>query len=335
MKFEHILITDPLTEEDVKEIRKFAKKVTYKPNIDPNKIPSYLKDADILIIRSRTKVGKEILKIAPKLKHIITATHGIDHIDVVEARKQGIKTHSSPSSTQSVAELVFGNLITLSRHIPRANKATHNGKWLKNELMGTQLSGKTLGIVGFGNIGRRVAQVAHFGFAMNVIYYDPYVEPGYAGSLEIRDWTLDLDKNRDTQSEDNFKIIEGFSNCEKVTYPKLLKQSDVITFHCPYTPQTKHMFGKKEIEKMKKGALVINLSRGQIVKDNDVVDALKSGKLAAAALDVYEKEPLPGSHPFIDSPNLILTPHIGGQTIEARKNIGQTVIKILKRISKR
>lgn len=329
MAFDHILICDPLTDDDVADIKTYANKVSYEPKLSRDQLLKKVKPADVLIVRTRTKVDSDVFDAAPLLKHVITASHGIDHIDVTAAQKRGITYHSCPSSTQSVAELVFGCLVTLYRHIPRANKSTHKGKWLKNELMGAQLSGRTLGIVGLGNIGRRVSQVAHYGFNMNVVYYDPYVEPGYAGSLEIRDWT-----KRDAD-DDNFKIIEGFSFCTKVSYATLLKQADAISFHCPLTPETRHMFGAAEIKQMKKDALLVNLSRGQVVKDESVVAALKQGTLAGAALDVYEKEPLPKDHPFIDSPNLILTPHIGGQTIEARRNIGQTVVKILKRISKR
>ncbi|MFC2153856.1 NAD(P)-dependent oxidoreductase [Candidatus Altiarchaeota archaeon] len=335
MKFEEILITDPLLDEDVQEIKKLAKKTVYNPTVDREQLLKILGNTEVLVVRSRTKVDKEVLKKAGKLRFVVTATHGIDHIDVVEARKNGAQVHSCPSSIQSVAELVFGNLITLYRHIPKANETTHQGKWIKNQLIGSQLSGKTMGIVGLGRIGRRVAQIAHYGFNMNVVYYDPYVEPGYAGSLEIRDWTRALDPDKKDEYDENFKIIEGFSFCRNGDYKTLLKESDVISFHCPLTKETKHMFGKKEINLMKKEAVIINFSRGEVVHDPDVVDALTKGKLAAAALDVFEKEPLPDKHPFINSPNLILTPHIGGQTLEARRNIGQTVIKILKRISKR
>lgn len=332
-KFSKILVTDPLTDKDIEELRKYSENVVYEPKMSRERVLEEVEDAELLIVRSRTAVNEELLEKACKLKYVITATHGIDHVNTGYARSKGVKVHSSPSSIESVAELTFGNILNLYRNIQMAHETTHSGKWMKNELLGRQLSGKTIGIVGLGRIGRRVAQIANYGFNMKVLYYDPYVGPGEASSLIVKDWVKATETDSKEREDDDISVIDGFGFCDKVDYETLLKESNIITFHCPLTKETRRMLDSEQIKLMKPEALIINLARGPVVNEAGIVEALRDGKLAGAALDVFEVEPLPETSCCLKTERLILTPHIGGQTKEARENIGKTVLNIVKKLA--
>jgi len=214
------------------------------------------------------------------------AGRGLDNIDIDTVEKKGIMVFNVPEAgANAAAELTMGLMISLARSIPRADRSVKEGKWIKKELMGWELRDKTLGIVGFGNVGERVAKVAK------------------ALGMKI------LVTRRTPPTPELLRELEA----EFVPLEELLQRSDVVTIHVPLTPQTKHMIGEREIQLMKKGAFLINAARGEIVDEKALLDALKSGKLGGAALDVYEIEP-PKDLSMIRLPNVVCTPHIGAQT---------------------
>ncbi|MCS7114961.1 MAG: phosphoserine phosphatase SerB [Nitrososphaerota archaeon] len=301
-----ILICDPIDEEGIELFQKFGFEVVNKPGITFEDLKKEVADCDVLIVRSRTKVTKEIIDFGKNLKVIARAGAGIDNIDVEYAEKKGIKVIcASDAVANSVAELTVGLMLSLARQIPRADHEMKNGKWAKNELEGWELRGKTLGIIGFGRIGQRVAQLAK-AFGMKILIYD-------------------LNK----PAENSLKEL----NAQLVSLDELLNKSDIITLHVPLTNQTYHMIGRNEIGKMKDGVYVVNTSRGSVIDEKALFDALKTGKIAGAALDVYEKEP-PNDRSIVELKNVVCTPHIGAQTLEAQKDtsvdIATKIIQLFK-----
>jgi D-3-phosphoglycerate dehydrogenase len=286
-----VLITDKLAEEAIEKLSekhevKF-KELNHKELLE--QIPEY----DALIVRSRTKVTRDVLERGEKLKVIGRAGVGVDNIDVEAATEMGIKVVNAPTSaTQSVAEFTIGLMIALSRKITTADRSMHEGKWLKKDLEGNELFGKTLGLIGSGRIGSRVAEIAT-AIGMNALGYDK-------------------------------KPIE-FSCISFVPLDELLSKSDYISIHLPLSPETRHVISKKEFEKMKDGVCMINCSRGGVVDEDALYSAIESGKVAGASIDVYEKEPPEGS-PLLMRDELILTPHIGGSTKEGQIRAGITVV---------
>lgn len=286
-----VLICDPIDKEGVELFQKFGFEIANKPGIAYEDLKREVVDYDVLIVRSRTKVTKEIIDVGKNLKVIARAGAGVDNIDVEYAEKKGVKVVcASDAVANSVAELTIGLMLSLARQIPRADHEMKNGKWVKSEIEGWELRGKTLGIVGFGRIGQRVAQLAK-AFGMKILVYD-------------------LNK----PSENIFREL----GAQLVSFDELLGKSDIITLHVPLTNQTYHMIGRDRIDKMKDGVYIINTSRGSIVDEEALFEALKTGKIAGAALDVYEKEP-PNGHSVIELKNVVCTPHIGAQTAEAQK----------------
>jgi D-3-phosphoglycerate dehydrogenase len=250
-------------------------------------VPNY----DVLIVRSRTKVTKEILDVGTRLKAVGRAGAGLDNVDVEAAQQKGLKVLNTPEApAEAVAELTIGLLLCLARNIPYADRAGKEAKWIKKELKGWELRGKTLGTIGLGNIGERVARLAK-GFGMNV--------------LITKRTPPDLALLRELEAE-------------FVPLRDLLTRSDVVTIHIPYSPQTHHMISETELGLMKKGAYMINTARGAIIDEKALLEALQSGRLAGAALDVFEVEP-PSDWTLLQLPNVICTPHVGAQTEEGQK----------------
>lgn len=242
-----------------------------------------LPEAEIIVVRSKTKVDKAMIDKAPKLKYVIRGGVGVDTIDVDYAKAKGIAVDNTPeASSVAVAELAFAMMIAMPANIAPADASMKEGKWLKKELERTELMGKTLGLVGIGRIARELAIRAK-AFGMRVIAYDKYV----------------------TQSD----------AAELVGLEKLYAESDYISLHTPLTDETKGMINAASIAKMKKGVRVINTCRGQVVVEEDVAAALKSGALAGYAADVFNKEPPEGS-PLLSAPNALLAPHIGASSAE-------------------
>jgi len=299
-----VMISDGLQEAGIEILGKEAN-IENSKNISVEELIKEIPDYDALIVRSRTKVSREIIQAAEKLKVIGRCGVGVDNIDVTAAHEKGIIVVNAPSATSTaVAELAMGLLFSLVREIPRADAAMKRGEWLKNELMGVELYGKTLGIIGFGRIGSTVGQMAA------------------AAGLRILacgDFTI----------PETIRIVGG----EMVMIDEVLNRSDFITIHTPLTEKTHYMINAESIARMKDGVYLICTARGGVVNEHDLLDALNSGKVAGAALDVYEKEP-PDFMELINHPHVIATPHIGGQTHEAQKraaiDIAREVLAALK-----
>jgi D-3-phosphoglycerate dehydrogenase len=287
-------------------LQKNGLKITYEPEITPDQIKEKIGTFDIVIVRSRTKLTKDMIEKADKCKIIGRVGVGLDNIDVDAANAKGIRViNAVEGAMNAVAELVLGLMLSLAREIPRADREIRNGKWLKKELMGTELSGKYLGIVGLGNIGKRLAKHAR-ALNMNIIGYD--VVP----------------------IADEFVREVGLIKTDLDT---LLSSADFISFHVPFTNDTHHLVNSQRLGKMKKTVYLINTSRGEIIDEEALYTALKDGKIAGAALDVFEKEPATGNK-LATLPNVICTPHIGAQTKEAQtlaaNVIAEKIIMILR-----
>lgn len=252
-----------------------------------------LPDAEILIVRSKTKVDKAMIDKAPKLKYIIRGGVGVDTIDVDYAKVKSIAVDNTPeASSLAVAELAFALMIAMPNNLVAADNSMKQGKWLKKELERTELGGRTLGLVGIGRIAREVAARAKV-FGMRVIAYDKYVAQSDAA--------------------------------EMVSLDEVYARSDYISLHTPLTDETRGMICAATIAKMKKGARIVNTCRGQVAVEQDVADALASGKLAGYATDVFHKEPPEGS-PLLAAPNVLLTPHLGASTEENLLRLGDSIV---------
>jgi len=265
--------------------------VDYKPTITPAELLAVAGDYDAFIIRSRTKIDRAVLDKATRLKLVARPGTGLDNVDTEYAKAKGVTVVNSPESlVEGVAEHVVLLMLALSRKLPAADQSTKAGKWEKNALMGRELKGKVLGIVGLGRIGKRIAEIART-LGMSVLFYDVIaIPPDVVASLGAKVVSLD----------------------------EVFASADFITLHVPMTPQTAHMVNAARLSQMKKSAFLVNTSRGGVIDEAALSDALREGRIAGAALDVFEKEPPSG--PILQAPNTILTPHIGGQTEEAQTN---------------
>lgn len=301
-----VLICDQVAPILNEILQKNGLKITYEPEITPDQIKEKISNFDIVVVRSRTKITKEMIDRATQCKIIARVGVGLDNIDVDAAKAKGIRViNAVEGAMNAVAELVLGLMLSLAREIPRADREIRNGNWLKKELMGSELSGKYLGIVGLGNIGKRLAKLAR-GLNMNIIGFD--VMP----------------------IADDFARDVGLIKADIDT---LLSSADYISFHVPLTETTHHLVNSKRISTMKKTAYIINTSRGEIIDEDALYNALKEGKIAGAALDVFEKEPAVGNK-LATLPNVVCTPHVGAQTKEAQtlaaNVIGEKIIMILR-----
>ena len=253
-------------------------------------------DADALIVRSATKVTAELLDKALKLRAVGRAGVGVDNIDLEAATKRGVLVMSTPGGNAvSVAEHTLALLLALARQVPRLDKAIHEGRWEKSSAAGTEVRGKTLGLIGLGRIGTEVAVRAE-AFDMRVLAYDPYISEAAAREVSV----------------------------ELVPLEKLLAESDFVSLHTALSPATQNLINAATIEKMKKGARLINTARGELIDEAALAEALKSGKLAGAAVDVFAEEP-PKNSPLVGLPNVIATPHVAGSTTEAQEEVGTQV----------
>ncbi len=285
-----ILVTDPIHEDGVKALQEFAE-VEVSTGITPAELLERITGYEVLVVRSATKVTKEVIDAGKQLKVIARAGVGLDNIDVKAAEARGIKVLNAPEApTIAVAELVLAHMLAWVRHLPRADLGMKAGRWEKKQLMGSELRGKTLGIVGTGRIGRAVGYKAK-AFSMNLLAYDFIQSPEFAEQTGAK--YVDLDT--------------------------LLRESDFVTLHIPLVPETKHVVGKRELELMRPTALLINASRGGIIDEEALAETLQTGKMAGACLDVYEREP-PRDSPLLKLPNVVLTPHLGASTREAQRD---------------
>ncbi len=298
-----ILVSDPLSEEGLKIMRDVKEfQVDVKTELKPEALKEIIKDYDALVVRSATKVTKEIIDAATKLKVIGRAGVGLDNVDLQAATQKGIVVMNTPAgNTISTAEHTMSMVLALSRNIAQANASTKKGEWKRSKFMGVELYAKTLGIVGFGRIGKEVAKRA-LSFGMKVLAYDPFLSREVAEGLGI----------------------------EMVELKDLFANSDYITVHTPLTDETKHMISQKEIALMKKGVRLINCARGGIIDEVALAGAIKEGKVAGAAIDVFEKEPIAPESEFLKLDNVVITPHLGASTEEAQVNVAIEVSEIVR-----
>jgi phosphoglycerate dehydrogenase-like enzyme len=293
MQKHKILVCDNFGKEFLDSLSKFGQ-VTQASDIDYS-LP--LHEVTILVVRSKTKVNKQLVDTMTSLECVITATHGIDHIDLPYLQKKGIKFFNIPVQSYDVAQGVIAYILAHSTNLVEGDRFMKRGEWNKKNLIGCRIKGKTLGIIGCGKIGREVANLG-FALGMQVVVSDPSLQ------------------------DEKIKVV---------SLEELLKTSDFITLNCPLTEETRHLIGRKEIAKMKEGAFIVNTARGGIIDDEALLEAVRAGKVGAA-LDVYES-----STPFdtetenrlIKSERVIATPHSIGQTLEAIEEKGKGVLKAI------
>ncbi len=285
-----VLITDGL-DDNGKAILKHSVEVTDQPGISADDLLKVVGEYDALIVRGRTKVNAAVFEAGKNLKVVGRAGVGVDNIDLAAAKAKGVTVVNSPlATTTAVAELTLGLMLAAVRELPRADASMKAGKWLKKEFEGAELSGKVLGVMGFGRIGASVAKRAA-AFDMKVLGFDPLI------------------------SAEEIKKRGG----EPVSMEELLKRSDMITMHLPLTAETKNMLNADAFAKMKQGVYIICAARGGVIDETALLDALNSGKVAGAALDVLTAEPpTPELGALVGHAKLIVTPHIGAQTVEAQ-----------------
>ncbi len=284
-----ILLTDGL-EENGQAVLRASAQVDDRPGISADDLLKVIGEYDALIVRGRTKVTQAVFEAGKNLKVVGRSGVGVDNIDLKAAKVCKVTVVNAPTATTlAVAELTMGLMLSLVREIPKADMGMKNGKWLKKELEGNELFGKTLGVIGYGRIGAAVGKRAA-SFEMKVVAYDPCL-------------SADQIKER---------------GAEPVTLDELLSQSDVITLHVPLNDETRNMLNAEAFAKMKDGVRIVCAARGGVINEEALVAAIDSGKVAGAALDVFATEP-PGSTPLVNNPKVICTPHIGAQTVEAQQ----------------
>ncbi len=287
-----VLVSDNISPNGIKILKNAGLEVDLKVGMKPEELKACIGEYHGLVIRSATRVTPEIIDAAKNLKVIGRAGSGLDNVDKVSATKKGIVVMNTPGgNTITTAEHTIAHIVSLARQIPQATMSMKEGKWDKKKFMGVELNGKTLGIVGIGNIGSQVAKRMQ-AFGMTIIAFDPFL------------------------SEDRAKVM----GVENVDLQELFRRSDFITVHTPLTPETKYLINRESIEVMKPGVRIINCARGGIVNEKDLYDALVEGKVAGAALDVFEKEP-PQNNPLLTLDSVICTPHLGASTKEAQENV--------------
>ncbi len=291
-----ILLTDGLAPISDKELLSTVE-LSDQKGISAEELLDVIGDYHAVIVRGRTKITEDVLSKAENLKVVGRMGVGVDNIDLQAAEAHGVTVVNAPvATTVSVAELTMGLMLSLIRDIPKADAGMKSGEWLKKELVGTELYQKTLGVIGFGNIGEAVAKRA-LAFDMKIVAYDT---------------------NRPAEE------IEA-AGAQPVSFDELLKLSDLITMHVPHTESTHYIINDKALDMMKDGVLIIDLARGGVLEEAALLAALESGKVAGAALDVFEKEP-PGDSPLAMHPKVVATPHIGGQTKEAQLRAGHDIL---------
>ncbi|HVM44691.1 MAG TPA: hydroxyacid dehydrogenase [Candidatus Thermoplasmatota archaeon] len=298
-----ILVTDPLDPAAAAALRKAGHEVEER-KLTPDELLRVIPPYDALLVRSETKVTKAVLGVADNLKVVGRAGVGVDNIDVTAAKERGVAVVNAPlAASNAVAELTLAHMLALARQIPRADRSTKEGRWEKKALMGIELQGRTLGLLGVGRIGGRVAELCK-AFGMSVVVYDPYVSAERAAELGV------------TKVETPAEVVE---------------QADFVSVHVPLTPETKHLVNADLLKQAKKGSCFLNLSRGGVIDEKALHEALASGQLGGAGLDVFETEPLKES-PLAALPNVVFTPHVGASTQEAQSKAGLMVAEQVRKV---
>jgi D-3-phosphoglycerate dehydrogenase len=301
--FMKVMICDPISPKGIalfKQQPGMDVVVLEKP-LPPEQLIPLLKDVDALIVRSETKVRRNIIDAAPKLRVVGRAGVGVDNVDTEYATERGVVVMNTPAgNTISTAELAFSMMVSMARKIPQAHMSMKSGEWNRKAFQGSELSGKTLGVMGMGRIGAEVAKRA-MAFNMRVMAYDPYLNPARAEALGVKLGSMD----------------------------EVFGESDYLTLHMTLTDETKGILNATAFAKMKKGIRIINCARGPLINEKDLYEALKSGQVGGAALDVFETEPPPKEFPLRDLPQVVMTPHLGASTEEAQENVGIEVAEIV------
>ena len=297
-----VFICDQLESSAIDVLKAEGIDVDFRPGLKGEELLTAMRAADAIIVRSATKFTAEMLSEPGQLKAIARAGVGVDNIDVDAATRRGIVVMNTPSgNTVSAAEHTIALMFALSRHIAMADSTMKQGKWDRNKYIGTQLTGKTLGVVGLGRIGREVAQRA-IGLGMTVLAFDPFVTPKKVAEL-------------------------GYDAAEN--FEAMLPVVDYLTVHIPLTEETKNLVGAEQLRKMKKTARVLNVARGGIIDEEALAAALKAGTIAGAGIDVFSVEPTKADNPLLSAPNIVLTPHLGASTSEAQDQVAKEAAHLL------
>jgi D-3-phosphoglycerate dehydrogenase / 2-oxoglutarate reductase len=298
-----ILIADPIAATGLAPLSDDASfEIVERSELKDDELARAIESCDAVIVRSSTQITRESLRYADRLKVIGRAGVGVDNIDVAAATERGIAVLNARSgNTVSAAELTFALLLALARRIPAADRSMRAGEWDRKSFNGVELYGKTLGLVGVGRIGGEVARRAR-AFGMRVVAYDPFVTPDRAAGLEVEMAELDA----------------------------VLRAADVLSLHVPLTDSTVGLIGREQLAVMKHGAYIVNAARGGVLDEGALHDALHTGAVAGAALDVFAEEPLPAGHPLRSAPNVVLTPHLGAATAEAQQNVALEIAQAVR-----
>lgn len=300
-----VLVCDKISEKGLSRLRSAGHTVDVKTGMDKETLVKTIPGYDVVVVRSATKITKEVIDAAEGLKLIVRGGVGLDNVDRAAAEARGIKVLNTPdASTQSVAELVIGLFLAQCRKIPQADASMKRGEWEKKAFEGIELYRKTLGVVGAGRIGRRVAAMAKAAFEMRVLAYDPYADR---------------------------TVLEREGVEVKATLEEVLAEADFLTLHLPKTDETKGLIGPAAFAKMKRGVVIVNCARGGVMDEAALLKALEDGVVASAALDVFSQEPLPGDSPLLKARNLLLTPHLGASTVEGQARVSDEVAEIILR----
>jgi D-3-phosphoglycerate dehydrogenase len=298
-----LLVCDPVDADAIAAMREAGIEVDVNDDITPEELEKVCSEYDAMIVRSRTKVREPVIDKAANLEAIIRPGVGLDNIDVEYAESKGVEVRNTPAaSSNAVAELTIGYLFALARPIVEATISMKEGKWEKKKLKGTELAGKTLGLVGFGRIGSLVGEKAN-ALGMNVLFH--------------RRTDIDVDF------------------AEQVSMDELLERADYVSLHVPHTPATHYIIGAEEIAKMKDGVKIVNCGRGGTLDEDALYDAIRSGKVAGAALDVFEDEKEERGQKLMQLPEVIGSPHIGAGTTEAKERLGEEATRIAIEIASR
>jgi len=291
-----ILIADSISQRGIDELsREGALDITIKPGLSETDLIEIIPEFSAIVVRSQTKVTADVLNAGGKLRVVGRAGVGVDNVDVEAATQRGVLVLNAPGgNTVSTAEHAFSLLLSVARKIPQADATLRAGKWDRKNLEGVELYNKTLGVIGMGRIGSELSRRA-IAFGMRVIAYDPYLSATRARSLQV-------------------ELVDELDD--------LLATSDFISLHTPLTPETRHILDAGRLQRTKRGVRMINCARGGLIDETALANALRDQHVAAAALDVFEIEPLPNDSPLRSTPNLILTPHLGASTAEAQESVG-------------
>lgn len=297
-----VLVTDTLAESGLEILqREPSVQLEYRPGLKGDALLSAVADVEALITRSGTPVTRELLEAGKRLRVVGRAGVGLDNVDVDVATARGILVINAPTANiLSATEHTMALMLAACRNLPAADASMRRGEWVRSKFMGLELNGKTLGVIGLGRIGTRVTSRAR-SFGMKVIAYDPYIAASVGEKV----------------------------GAELVPFDHLLTHADVITVHTPLTDETKGMIGSAEFAKTKRGVVVVNCARGGIYDEHALADALADGQVAVAAIDVYEDEPPAPTNPLLNAPNIVLTPHIGANTIEAQDRVAVQTCEML------